>query len=85
MLYLIERYIKKEKVDHVINCCKKPIPCKIFYYSKICLSSIIYYYMYLLISENAFSMKVKVIFTEEKRFQMVDKEPEQIGQASMRI
>lgn len=41
--------------------------------------------MHLLISEKAFSMKVNVIFTEEKRFQMVDKEPEQIGQSSMRI
>lgn len=41
--------------------------------------------MYLLISENAFSTKVNVIFTEEKRFQMVNKEPEQIGQVSMRI
>ena len=68
-----------------MNCCKKSIPSKIFYYSKICLSSIIYYYMHLLISEKAFSMKVNVIFTEEKRFQMVDKEPEQIGQSSMRI
>ena len=46
---------------------------------------IIVYYMHLLISEKAFSMKVNVIFAEEKRFQMVDKEPEQIGQVSMRI
>ena len=41
--------------------------------------------MYLLISENASSMKVNVIFTEEKRFQMVNKEPEQLRQVSMRI
>lgn len=40
--------------------------------------------MYLLISENAFSVKLNVISTEEKRFPMADREPEQI-QASMRI
>lgn len=40
--------------------------------------------MYLLISENAFSVKLNVISTEEKRFSMADREPEQI-QASMRI
>ena len=51
----------------MINCCKKPIPCEIFCYFKICLSHIIYYYIYLLISENAFSVKVRMWSLQKKK------------------